>query len=95
MKKKHHYEKSEKNETDNRSAMYSALAMFTQVGLVMFSTIAVSLLIGYFLDNWLDTTPLFIITMSVLGIVASIRNMYYTLTRDFRKPKDKVKNEEE
>ncbi len=38
--------------------------------------ILISLLIGYFLDKWLDTTPIFLIVFLVLGIMAAFRNAY-------------------
>ena len=52
-----------------------ALAMFSQIGIVMFTTIAVSFAIGFFIDRLFDSSPIFIIIFLVLGAFAAIRNM--------------------
>ena len=77
----------ESNKDMGGNNIYGALAFFTQVGLIMFCTLALSLGVGYFLDRWLNTTPWFIIIFSVLGIAAAIRNMHYTLTKQFKQDK--------
>ena len=73
---------------NKNNGLLSALALFSQIGLIMFCTLAVSLAIGYFLDIWLSTTPWLLIVFAIIGIIAAIRNMYITITKPFKKPKN-------
>lgn len=51
------------------------------IGLHMVSGIAVGTLIGYFLDDWLDTFPWLTGIFMVLGIVAGFKNVYVDTRR--------------
>ena len=46
----------------------------TQVALMFPSSIAVGLGMGYLLDKWLKTAPVFTLVMATLGIVAGFYN---------------------
>ena len=51
----------------------TALAMelpFTLVGAVIFAG-----LLGYFLDKWLHTKPIFMLILGVLGVIAGVREV--------------------
>lgn len=51
----------------------TALAMelpFTLVGAVIFAG-----LLGYFLDRWLHTKPVFMLILGVLGLIAGVREV--------------------
>ena len=51
------------------------------LGFTLVACTFVSLAIGYFLDNWLDTNPWFTIGFLCFGIVAGFFNMiHYGLT---------------
>jgi len=77
--------KGEKNNKNSKSELVVALSLVTHLGVIMFITIGISLAIGYFLDIWLHTTPIFIIIFIFIGLGASIRNMYIMLTKSFKK----------
>ena len=51
------------------------------LGFTLVASTFVGLTIGYFLDNWLDTSPGFTIGFLIFGIVAGFFNMiHYGLT---------------
>lgn len=48
-----------------------------RAGIEMVSAFIVSLVIGYGLDYWLSTRPVFILVFSVLGIIAGVFNIWH------------------
>ena len=53
-----------------------ALGYISTVGLAMALSIALGALIGYYLDQWLGTKPLFSFIFLGFGIAAAFRNLY-------------------
>ena len=51
-------------------------ALVMQVGLTMAGSILFCLVIGYYLDKWLSTKPIFIIMFILLGIVGGGVTVY-------------------
>lgn len=60
---------------EDRKSIANALSMLSQLGFTALVCVGLSLLIGYWLDRWLDTSPVFIILFSLFGIVAAIKAM--------------------
>jgi ATP synthase protein I len=60
------------------------IAGLSSLVLMLPSSIAVGLLIGYHLDKWLKTDPWLLITFLLLGIVSG----FYSLLRGLNKYKD-------
>ncbi len=60
--------------SDGREA--SALGMGLRVGVELVSALAVGVAIGWGLDRWLHTLPLFLVTFVVLGGVAGLLNVW-------------------
>ena len=56
----------------NAKADGSALGIGLRVGVELFSALAVAVAIGWGLDRWLHTMPLFLIIFVVLGGVAGV-----------------------
>lgn len=54
---------------------------WVQVALMFPSSIAVGLALGYGLDRWWKTAPVFTLVLALLGIVAGFYNFYKTYTR--------------
>ena len=52
-----------------------------QVGVELFAGVLGGLLLGYGLDTWLGTRPLFLIVFFLLGAVAGMLNAYRFLCR--------------
>lgn len=51
-------------------------------GIELVSAFIVGILIGYGLDHWLSTKPVFIIVFSILGILAGIVNIWHLVKPD-------------
>jgi len=51
-------------------------ALVMQVGLTMAGSILFCLVIGYYLDKWLSTKPIFIIVFILLGIAGGAVTVY-------------------
>ncbi len=54
----------------------SALGVGVRVGVELVSALAVALAIGWGLDHWLHTLPLFLVIFVVLGGVAGMLNVW-------------------
>ncbi len=63
---------------------FKKIAGLSSLVLMLPSSIAVGLLIGYYLDKWLRTDPWLLITFLLLGIVSG----FYSLLRGLSKYKD-------
>ncbi len=55
---------------------YDEIAIVSQLGLTMAGSILLCLAVGYGLDKWLDTKPLFIIVFIILGIIGGGVTVY-------------------
>jgi len=62
--------KEEKNE------IAAALGLVTQLGVSMFACLFLGVIAGRALDNWLNTSPLFLIILILLGAVAAFKVLY-------------------
>jgi len=54
----------------------SALGIGVRVGVELFSALAVAVAIGWGLDHWLHTMPLFLIIFVLLGGAAGVANLW-------------------
>ncbi len=54
----------------------SALGLGMRVGVELFSALAVAVAIGWGLDTWLHTMPLFLIVFVLLGGAAGLANLW-------------------
>ena len=52
--------------------IWQALAIASQMGFILASTVLVTLGIGYLLDSWLQTRPVFTLVGSLVGLAAGI-----------------------
>lgn len=59
----------------------NAMSLAGSIGLHMVSGIVVGTLIGYFLDEWLETSPWLTGIFLILGIVAGFKNVYVDTKR--------------
>jgi ATP synthase protein I len=58
------------------------LAELSSLGLILPSSIAVGLFIGYFLDKWLGTHPVLLLAFTVLGIASGLLSLARALRRE-------------
>jgi ATP synthase protein I len=56
-------------------------AMVSTMGISMVLALVIAIAIGYYLDKWFQTSPVFFLIFMVLGIVAGFRNIYVLMKR--------------
>lgn len=56
-------------------------AMVSSMGISMVLALVIAIAIGYYLDKWFQTSPVFFLIFMVLGIVAGFRNIYVLMKR--------------
>ena len=64
-----------------------SLGALSAVGIAFVLAVVFGFLIGYFLDRWLGTSPLFIIVFFFLGVAAGIVNVIRTANAVAREEK--------
>ena len=63
-----------------------SLNIYYRVGTELLAGLIIGAGIGWIIDQWLNTMPLFLIIMFVLGAVAGISNLWRVLTGKGLKP---------
>lgn len=61
----------------------NSLSLMTQIGVSIIANIAISLVIGYFLDIFFGTGPIFFLIFVFLGIGAAMVSVYHTTKKFF------------
>lgn len=57
-----------------------------QAGIEVIAGVAFGLILGYALDRWLETSPLFLIVFFMLGSAAGVLNAYRFMRRMLNRP---------
>ena len=57
------------------------LGLVSTMGISMALAIVIAIVIGYYLDKWFQTSPVFFLVFLVLGIVAGFRNIYIIMKK--------------
>ncbi len=60
------------------------LAELSSIALILPSSIAVGLFMGYFLDRWLGTAPWLLLIFTVLGIVSGLLSLFRALKKEMK-----------
>lgn len=60
-----------------------------RVGTEIVASTMIGLGIGFFLDRWLDTRPLFLIIFAIFGLGAGFINLYQLMVIDMQKQAQK------
>lgn len=61
---------------NERKQMMRALSLMTQMGMSFAACVFLGVLIGRFLDNWLNTSPWFLLLFALFGVGAAFKSMY-------------------
>lgn len=72
MRKKARDLNREENEADSKRRWVD----YSSVGLMFPVSIAVGFAMGYGLDQWLDTEPIFMVVLSLYGVAAGFVNLF-------------------
>jgi ATP synthase protein I len=70
-----------------RRELYKSLGFLSSVGICMVTSILIGMVMGYYLDRWLDTAPWFLLIFLVLGIVSGFRNIFILTERELKRQK--------
>lgn len=73
---------------EEKRRLYRSLGFLSSVGISMVAATLLGLAIGYYLDRWLDTQPVFTLIMLLFGIAAGFRNVYVLTTWELRRQKN-------
>jgi len=60
------------------------LAELSSIALILPSSIAVGLFLGYLLDRWLGTAPWLLLIFTVLGIVSGLLSLFRGLKKEMK-----------
>jgi F0F1-type ATP synthase assembly protein I len=60
------------------------LAEMTSIGLILPSSIAVGLFLGYYLDRWLGTAPWLLLTFTLLGVASGLISLLRAVKKDLK-----------
>ena len=60
------------------------LAELSSIALILPSSIAVGLFMGYLLDRWLGTAPWLLLSLTVLGIVSGLLSLFRALKKEMK-----------
>ena len=72
--------RAKKTDSDSEGESNSALNP-TRVSLELFSGVVVGTAMGFYLDKWLDTSPIFLIILFFFGVAAGALNIYKLLSK--------------
>ncbi|RMF95893.1 MAG: AtpZ/AtpI family protein [Candidatus Schekmanbacteria bacterium] len=64
------------NEDNEKRKEYRQWGLLSTIGITLVASTCVGLAIGYYLDKWLGTKPLFIIIWTILGVAAGFKEMF-------------------
>lgn len=80
-------------EREQKRRLYRSLGFLSSLGISMVAATLLGLAIGYYLDQWLETRPIFTIIMLLFGIAAGFRNVYVLTSWELRRQqKDQDEN---
>ena len=72
---------------------WNQLLQFSTIGLEMGLSVVLGLLIGNYLDRWLNTAPWMLVLFLMLGFAAGFRRLF-SLARQYQKEISKDNNDE-
>jgi ATP synthase protein I len=86
-----------RNQTPRFKRAFDQVSRYGSVGLEMGFSVAIGILIGYYLDRWLGTSPWLTLFLLVCGVIAGFKRLYYTLREIEREEQEPAwnKNREE
>ena len=64
-----------KNDNSTSKGFLKALAMLSQMGIMIIVCIALGIFLGWLLDKWLGTSPWLLLLFTLFGIAAAIKSI--------------------
>jgi ATP synthase protein I len=69
----------------DKKKFLKSLSVLSSVGISVVLAIAIGVLIGLKLDEWLGTKPWFFFIFLIIGIIAAFRNIFIIVSREVGK----------
>lgn len=70
---------------EDRRQLFKSIGFLSSAGISLVASILIGLAMGYYLDQWLETRPVFTLIMLLIGIISGFRNIYILTTRELRR----------
>lgn len=70
---------------EEKRQLFKSLGFLSSIGISLVISMLIGLALGFYLDQWLDTRPMFTLIMLLIGIIAGFRNVYILTTRELRR----------
>lgn len=71
----------EEKERLERKKTYQEILNASTVGMALVSGVVIGGAMGFFLDNWLNTSPWLLFIFIVFGFIAGIKNAFYYMKK--------------
>ncbi len=68
-----------------KSSWIKSLSLVTQLGITMITPILLCTLLGVYIDEKVNKSPLFTIIFILLGVAATFRNLFYYTEKQIKK----------
>lgn len=72
---------------DDKKDLFKSLGLLSTIGISMVASTLIGLAVGYYLDQWLETSPWLTLLFLVFGIIAGFRNIFILTRRELRRQK--------
>ncbi len=73
---------------ENKRQLYRSLGFLSGIGISLVASIVMGLLIGYYLDRWLGTSPWLTLVFIGFGVIAGYRNIFILARMELRRQQD-------
>jgi len=70
---------------EEKRQLFKSLGFLSSIGISLVVSMLIGLAMGFYLDQWLDTSPMFTLIMLLIGIIAGFRNVYILTTRELKR----------
>lgn len=60
-----------------------------RVGTEIVASTVIALTLGYLIDHWLHTRPIFLVIFAVFGLIAGLINLYHIMVIDVQNEQDR------
>ncbi|MDY0211935.1 MAG: AtpZ/AtpI family protein [Desulfuromonadaceae bacterium] len=70
---------------EDRRELFKSLGFLSSVGISMVASILIGMVMGFYLDRWLDTAPWMLLIFLGFGIVSGFRNIFILTRRELKR----------
>ncbi len=79
---------------EDRRELFKTLGFMSSAGISLVAAILIGLAMGYYIDKWLDTRPIFTLIMMVMGVISGFRNVYLLTRRELKRQQQEEENQQ-